>query len=226
VKLFRDIHGREIRLTSERIQHIETNHPEMANQTDKIKETLLKTSLVANRFFSEQQKLFQNPWIGKDPQKSRLMVRVVVGYFVISYIIIAFIPMLSIPLVIGGVLLVIIRWMQKNESYTPVKSGQRREYWTRLDLRQKFTLVFVFIIVPVLGLLTPKYLSLYLAFIMSFLFLAFLIVRGNVKNKSLGFIIVNPILMILLMILPVLGMYGQKIIQIVGIFSSLNFHSV
>ena len=46
MKLFKDIHGREIRLTSERIQHIETNHPEMANQTDRIKETLLNPEIV------------------------------------------------------------------------------------------------------------------------------------------------------------------------------------
>lgn len=46
MKLFKDLHGREIRLSPERLQHIETDHPEMANQTDRIKETLLNPEIV------------------------------------------------------------------------------------------------------------------------------------------------------------------------------------
>jgi len=35
MKLFDDIHGRQVRLTSERYEHIEIDHPEMSGQMDK-----------------------------------------------------------------------------------------------------------------------------------------------------------------------------------------------
>ena len=38
---FRDIHGRNIRLTDARRVHLETDHPEMKNQDGRISETLL-----------------------------------------------------------------------------------------------------------------------------------------------------------------------------------------
>lgn len=37
---FQDISNRPIRLTDERLQHLETDHPEMAGQTSRIADTL------------------------------------------------------------------------------------------------------------------------------------------------------------------------------------------
>lgn len=43
---FQDIQGRKIRLTEERRNHIEYDHPEMFGQIDKIKETLLNPEVI------------------------------------------------------------------------------------------------------------------------------------------------------------------------------------
>ncbi len=40
MKWFKDIHNRQIRLTFERKEHIEVDHPEMSGQIDKIQDTL------------------------------------------------------------------------------------------------------------------------------------------------------------------------------------------
>jgi len=40
MKWFKDIHNRRIRLTDERQEHIETDHPEMSGHIDKIQETI------------------------------------------------------------------------------------------------------------------------------------------------------------------------------------------
>ncbi len=39
MKWFKDIHGRQVRLTNERQEPIEAEHPEMSGQIDKIQET-------------------------------------------------------------------------------------------------------------------------------------------------------------------------------------------
>ncbi len=46
MKWFSDIHNRQIRLTNERQEHIEIDHPEMQGQTAKIQETLLKPDII------------------------------------------------------------------------------------------------------------------------------------------------------------------------------------
>ncbi|HIE15101.1 TPA: hypothetical protein EYP70_07505 [Candidatus Bathyarchaeota archaeon] len=46
MKWFKDLNNRQIRLTDERQEHIETDHPEMAGQIDKIQETLLNPDIV------------------------------------------------------------------------------------------------------------------------------------------------------------------------------------
>jgi len=46
MKRFRDIHNRQIRLTDERQEHIEADHPEMYGQIEKIQETLTKPDIV------------------------------------------------------------------------------------------------------------------------------------------------------------------------------------
>jgi len=46
MKWFRDFSNRQIRLTEERQEHIEADHPEMAGQIDKIQDTLLNPDVI------------------------------------------------------------------------------------------------------------------------------------------------------------------------------------
>jgi len=46
MKWFRDIHNRRIRLSHERQEHIETDHPEMPGQIDKVQEVLLNHDMI------------------------------------------------------------------------------------------------------------------------------------------------------------------------------------
>ena len=46
MRWFRDIHNRRIRLTDERQVHIETDHPEMSGQIDKIQETMSNPDII------------------------------------------------------------------------------------------------------------------------------------------------------------------------------------
>jgi hypothetical protein len=46
MKLFEDLFNRNIRLTDERLEHIELDHPEMSGQIDKIAETLQNPEIV------------------------------------------------------------------------------------------------------------------------------------------------------------------------------------
>ena len=46
MKWFKDIHNRRIRLTHERQEHIETDHPEMSGQIDKVQDTLLNPDMI------------------------------------------------------------------------------------------------------------------------------------------------------------------------------------
>jgi len=44
--IFRDLNNRIIRLTDERKNHFENDHPEMSDQIEKIKETLLNPDII------------------------------------------------------------------------------------------------------------------------------------------------------------------------------------
>lgn len=46
MKWLKDIYGRSIRLTDERQEHIETDHPEMSRQINKIQDTLLNPDII------------------------------------------------------------------------------------------------------------------------------------------------------------------------------------
>ncbi len=46
MKRFKDVHDRQIRLTIERRQHIETDHPEMSGQIGEIQETLISPDVI------------------------------------------------------------------------------------------------------------------------------------------------------------------------------------
>ncbi len=58
MKWFKDIHGRQIRLTDEREEHIEADHPEMSGQIDKSRETLRNPDKVIRSFTDPEVELF------------------------------------------------------------------------------------------------------------------------------------------------------------------------
>jgi len=58
MKWFRDVHNRWIRLTDERQEHIEVDHPEMSGQIDKIQETLLNPDIIVRSRTDPDVELF------------------------------------------------------------------------------------------------------------------------------------------------------------------------
>jgi len=58
MKWFKDIHGRQIRLTDERKEHIENDHPEMSGQIDELRETLLNPDKVIRSRTDPEVELF------------------------------------------------------------------------------------------------------------------------------------------------------------------------
>ena len=58
MKWFKDFRDRQIRLTSERQEHLQPDHPEMLEQTDKIQDTLLNPNLVVRSRTDPDVELF------------------------------------------------------------------------------------------------------------------------------------------------------------------------
>jgi hypothetical protein len=58
MKWFKDIHNRQIRFTDERQKHIETDHPEMYAQLDKIEDTLLNPDIIVRSKTDPDVELF------------------------------------------------------------------------------------------------------------------------------------------------------------------------
>lgn len=58
MKWFKDIHNRRIRLTHERQEHIETDHPEMSDQIDKVQDTLLNPDMIVKSRTDPEVELF------------------------------------------------------------------------------------------------------------------------------------------------------------------------
>ncbi|MCX9014678.1 MAG: PBECR2 nuclease fold domain-containing protein [Candidatus Methanoperedens sp.] len=58
MKLFKDIHSREIRLTPERMEHIESDHPEMSGQITKIQNTLKNPDVIVRSKTDPEVELF------------------------------------------------------------------------------------------------------------------------------------------------------------------------
>ncbi|HID26412.1 MAG TPA: hypothetical protein EYP22_00975 [Methanosarcinales archaeon] len=58
MKWFKDIHNRRIRLTDERQEHIETDHPEMSGHIDKIQETVLNPDIIVRSRTDPDVELF------------------------------------------------------------------------------------------------------------------------------------------------------------------------
>ncbi len=55
---FKDVQNREIRLTSERQEHLETDHPEMSGQTVKIEDTLMNPDIIVKSGTDPDVELF------------------------------------------------------------------------------------------------------------------------------------------------------------------------
>ena len=58
IQLLIDIYNRSIRLTAERRQHLETAHPEMADQISRVAETLANPDTTARSRTDEMVELF------------------------------------------------------------------------------------------------------------------------------------------------------------------------
>lgn len=53
-----DIHNRQVRLTDERQEHLEADHPEMSGQIEKIQETLSKPNIIVRSRTDPDVELF------------------------------------------------------------------------------------------------------------------------------------------------------------------------
>lgn len=58
MKWFKDLHNRQIRLTDERQEHIEADHPEMFGQSDKIQNTLSNPDVIVRSITDPDVELF------------------------------------------------------------------------------------------------------------------------------------------------------------------------
>ena len=58
MKWFKDMHDRQIRLSSERQDHIEVDHPEMSGQVDKIQDTLASPDVIVKSRTDPDVELF------------------------------------------------------------------------------------------------------------------------------------------------------------------------
>jgi hypothetical protein len=59
MKWFEDIFNRNVRLTDERLEHIELDHPEMSGQIDKIANTLLNPEIVIRSRSDSEVEFFE-----------------------------------------------------------------------------------------------------------------------------------------------------------------------
>jgi len=58
MKWFNDVYDRRVRLTNERQEHIEADHPEMSGQIDKIQNTLLNPDMIVRSRTDPEVELF------------------------------------------------------------------------------------------------------------------------------------------------------------------------
>jgi hypothetical protein len=81
LKWFKDIHNRQIRLKDERQEHIETDHPEMSGQIDKLHETLSNPDIIVRSRTDPDVELFYRHYeITPVTEKySCVVVKVLVG---------------------------------------------------------------------------------------------------------------------------------------------------
>ena len=58
MKWFRDVNNRQIRLTHERQEHLEAEHPEMSREIEKIRDTLLNPDRIVRSLTDPEVELF------------------------------------------------------------------------------------------------------------------------------------------------------------------------
>jgi hypothetical protein len=58
MRIFKDIHKRDVRLTDEREEHFVTDHPEMSGQIEKLQETLHNPEKIVRSRTDPQVELF------------------------------------------------------------------------------------------------------------------------------------------------------------------------
>jgi hypothetical protein len=73
---FQDIRNRAIRLTDERLQHLETDHPEMAGQISRIAETLAAPDRIVRSRTDMTVELFYK-WYASTPVTAKFLCVVV-----------------------------------------------------------------------------------------------------------------------------------------------------
>ena len=76
ILLFEDLHNRQIRLTHERREHIESDHPEMSGQIDKIQNTLKNPDLIVMSKTDHEVELFYT-YYDKTPVNEKYLCVVV-----------------------------------------------------------------------------------------------------------------------------------------------------
>lgn len=87
MKWLEDIHNRQIRLTNERQQHIEADHPEMFRQIEKIQDTLLKPDMIVKSRTDSEVELFYRHYVTTPVSEKYLCVVVkisVSGRFIVT----------------------------------------------------------------------------------------------------------------------------------------------
>ncbi len=78
MKWFADYFGRKVRLTEERLEHIERDHPEMSSQTERIEETLLKPECILKSQTDSESQLFYRHYL-KTPVTEKYLCVIVKG---------------------------------------------------------------------------------------------------------------------------------------------------
>jgi hypothetical protein len=73
---FQDVRNRSIRLTDERLRHLETDHPEMAGQISRIAETLANPDLIVRSRTDSTVELFYK-WYASTPVTAKFLCVVV-----------------------------------------------------------------------------------------------------------------------------------------------------
>jgi hypothetical protein len=73
---FQDIRNRSIRLTDERLQHLETDHPEMTGQTSRIAETVADPDRIVRSRTDSMVELFDK-WYAATPVMAKFLCVVV-----------------------------------------------------------------------------------------------------------------------------------------------------
>lgn len=76
MEVFTDYKERTIRLTNERREHLENNHPEMAEQLERVEETLENPDVIVTSRTDEAVELFYR-WYGNTPVTKKAMCVVV-----------------------------------------------------------------------------------------------------------------------------------------------------